>query len=242
MQTEINFKGQPIPYTLERRKRKTIGISVTADKGVRVAAPLWVTHAQIQEVVLSRAEWIVKKRLLLQEKKQQASPCSFTEDALLLYRGSAYPLHIQRVPESSRVAFRMEENRFLAVVPEGLPAEFEVSTLRSIAVDWYKVQAQALVRDRVSFYAERMGVTPSKVAVREQKTLWGSCSGKDSININWKLVMAPPPILDYVLVHELAHIRQKNHSKAFWSLVAAVLPDYSERSRWLRENGVKLIV
>lgn len=242
MQTEINFKGQCIPYTIERRKRKTIGISVTADRGVRVAAPLWVTPAQIQEVVLSRAEWIVKKRDLLQERKQQASPCSFTEGALLLYRGSSYPLHIQRIPGSSRVAFRMEGNRFLAAVPEGLPAEFEASSLRSIAVDWYKVQAQTLVRDRIGFYAERMGVAPSKVAVREQKTLWGSCSGKDSININWRLIMAPLSILDYVLVHELAHIRQKNHSKAFWSLVATVLPDYSERSHWLKENGVKLIV
>ena len=90
---------------------------------------------------------------------------------------------------------------------------------------------------RVAFYAEKMGVTYGRITIREQKTRWGSCSGKGNLNFNWKLIRMPAEILDYVVVHELAHRMEMNHSSRFYRIVASVLPDYKARERWLKEHG-----
>lgn len=100
-----------------------------------------------------------------------------------------------------------------------------------------KEEAYCRLAERTAWYARNMGVSYGKITVREQKTRWGSCSSRGNLNFNWKLVCMPPEILDYVVVHELAHRKEMNHSKAFYEIVASVLPDYRERERWLREHG-----
>lgn len=97
--------------------------------------------------------------------------------------------------------------------------------------------AKSRLEERVRFYSEKMGVSYGRITVREQKTRWGSCSARGNLNFNWKLILMPPEILDYVVVHELAHRREMNHSRAFYETVEAVLPDYRNRERWLREHG-----
>lgn len=99
--------------------------------------------------------------------------------------------------------------------------------------------AKELLLKKCRYFAERMGVSYGTVTVREQKTRWGSCSAKGNLNFNWKLVLMPPEILDYVVVHELAHRLQMNHSAAFWAGVGKILPDYRERRQWLKVNGQK---
>lgn len=99
------------------------------------------------------------------------------------------------------------------------------------------LEARRVFPQRVEFYAKKMGVTYGRITIREQKSRWGSCSGKGNLNFNWKLIRMPGKILDYVVVHELAHRREMNHSPAFYRIVASVLPDYRERERWLKEHG-----
>ncbi len=100
-------------------------------------------------------------------------------------------------------------------------------------------QAAEVIKVRCRYYAPVMGVSYGTVTIREQKTRWGSCSTKGNLNFNWKLVLMPPEILDYVVVHELAHRIQMNHSAAFWAEVGKILPDYKERRQWLKVNGQK---
>lgn len=100
-------------------------------------------------------------------------------------------------------------------------------------------RAAEAIRARCSYYAPLMGVSYGTITIREQKTRWGSCSAKGNLNFNWKLVLMPPEILDYVVVHELAHRLQMNHSAAFWAEVGKILPDYRERRQWLKVNGQK---
>ena len=100
-----------------------------------------------------------------------------------------------------------------------------------------KKRARAAIAAKCRFYAARMGVTYGTISIREQKTRWGSCSSKGNLNFNWKLVLMPEEILDYVVVHELAHRREMNHGPAFWKIVESVLPDYRARKEWLRKNG-----
>ncbi len=94
---------------------------------------------------------------------------------------------------------------------------------------------------RAEYYARQMQVSYGRVAVKDQKTRWGSCSAKGNLNFNWRLILAPGEVLDYVVVHELAHRREMNHSVRFWNLVESVLPDYQQRKRWLKENGDRLM-
>lgn len=101
----------------------------------------------------------------------------------------------------------------------------------------YKKLLRPVLEHRVSYYAELMGVTYGRISIRDQKTRWGSCSAKGNLNFNWKLSLAPPEILDYVVVHELAHRIEMNHSPQFWALVERILPDYRQRRNWLKENG-----
>ena len=97
--------------------------------------------------------------------------------------------------------------------------------------------ARDIFTRKTEYYARIMGISYNRISIREQKTRWGSCSSKGNLNFNWRLILAPETVLDYVVVHELAHRRQMNHSKAFYDIVAAVLPDYKEARRWLRDNG-----
>ena len=101
----------------------------------------------------------------------------------------------------------------------------------------YVETARAIFTQKTAYYARIMGVSYERISIREQKTRWGSCSGQGNLNFNWKLILMPPEILDYVVVHELAHRKQMNHSKLFWAEVERILPDYERRRRWLKENG-----
>lgn len=99
------------------------------------------------------------------------------------------------------------------------------------------LRARKIFPERTAYFAKRMGVTYNRITIREQKTRWGSCSSVGNLNYNWKLVLMPPGVLDYVVVHELAHRREMNHSAAFWKVVATWMPDYKKYRKWLRDNG-----
>ena len=104
----------------------------------------------------------------------------------------------------------------------------------------YIRKAKETITKRVSYFARLMGVSYRNITIREQKTRWGSCSSEKNLNFNWKLILAPPEVLDYVVVHELCHLKEMNHSKAFWDEVGKVMPEYETYKLWLKENGWRL--
>jgi predicted metal-dependent hydrolase len=105
---------------------------------------------------------------------------------------------------------------------------------------WYRQQAKAVVSGALELYRERMGVTYESLVIKDQKTRWGSCSSKGNLNFSWRLILAPKSVLDYVVVHELAHLREMNHSSRFWRIVEEYYGEYKAAERWLKENGVGL--
>lgn len=105
---------------------------------------------------------------------------------------------------------------------------------------YYQQQAAAVFEERAMHFARLIGVEFNRITIREQKTRWGSCSSNRNLNFNWKVVLAPPEVLDYVVVHELCHLKEMNHSPAFWEEVSRVLPDYEKQIHWLKENGWRL--
>lgn len=116
----------------------------------------------------------------------------------------------------------------------------KVNELSEAEEKLYRNQARNVFEQKVAYYARLMNVTYGRIAIRDQKTRWGSCSSEGNLNFNWRLIMAPAGVLDYVVIHELAHRKEMNHSKAFWSVVEQIMPDYKKYRNWLKENGRSL--
>jgi predicted metal-dependent hydrolase len=199
----------PTNYTLIRTNRKTLAILVRPGGEVEVRAPLRCPRAQIEAFVQAKAGWIAKKTAAAQENHAQ-------RQFLLSYQ-STMPVLGNNVPLAQ-------------LLPPGL-AE---ARLRAACVAYYRALAKQLLPRRVHCWGKKMGLCPAQIKINSAKTRWGSCSGKGSLNFSWRLMMAPEPLVDYVVVHELAHLREMNHSPRFWAVVAAALPDFWSRRAALR--------
>lgn len=106
----------------------------------------------------------------------------------------------------------------------------------------YRQAAKEYITKRADYFADQLGVSYCTITIRDQKTRWGSCSSKGNLSFNWRLILAPPKVLDYVVVHELCHRREMNHSPRFWALVQSMMPDYKQHRKWLKENGDRLVL
>ena len=149
------------------------------------------------------------------------------------YLGKEYTLEIRRYRSYARPGVMAEGNKLVV-----LTARTETSVIEEAVKNWYENRAKQVLTDRVEQYRRQLGETIGAVRIKNVKSRWGSCSSKRILNFNWRLVMAPPEILDYVVVHELCHLQQMNHSAAFWSLVEGILPDYKQRRDWLKTCGL----
>ena len=212
-----------IPYKLVRSRRKTVAIHITKDATVEVRAPLKMPKAEIDRFVTEKEKWI--ETHLTRRKKLNNEKDLFTLNYgdIIFLRGKTYYI---RVRDGTNAGFDGE--CFY------LPPNLNLDTLKRTVVQIYKKMAHPIIKNSVSQYSKRMNITPAAVHITSAKTRWGSCSGKNSINFSWRLVMAGDDVIDYVVVHELAHIKEHNHSLRFWAIVKSVLPDYKDRQKELK--------
>lgn len=237
MKEYIEHETKIIDYTIIRRRRKTIGISITQNHGVRVLAPTWVSIRELQDVMRKKAPWILEKLVLIEEIKKHKHTNRFVNGGTFSYLGRDYKLEVIKQYGIKSTNLDFNDVKFIVGVPAELTAEQQEESIREVLLEWYMEHAAETVTARIEIYAGRMGLKPFKVLIKNQKTRWGSCTKDNKIHINWKIIMAPMEIVDYLIVHELAHIKIKNHSVLFWNMVESVLPDYKKCRKWLRENG-----
>ena len=214
---------------LIRSKRRTISLEIDHDGSLIVRVPHQAPIEEIHALVNSKKNWIIKKQNLAFELAQEAPPKQFVDGELFLYLGKSHPLNIV----ADQVDPLVLNGNFL------LAAESQESA-RQIFEKWYRKQAAQVIKPRTSFLAEQNGFTYSVIRINSAKTRWGSCGPKGSLNFPYRLVMAPEDVIDYVIVHELVHLRTRNHSKNYWDAVRKIMPDYKNRLNWLQENGHRL--
>lgn len=205
-------------YIFIRSKRKTISIRITREATVEVRAPLWTAKSTVEKLLAERADWIEKHLAERTEKLAQREAFSLTFGSAVLYRGREYPV----VAGAGKRAM-FDANSFV------LPNNFNSEQIKTTIIKLYKKLAKQFLTERTALFSSQMGLTPSGIKINSAKTRWGSCSGKSSINFSWRLVLAADDVIDYVVVHELAHIAELNHSPQFWAVVGGVLPDYRTR-------------
>ena len=212
-----------IDYTLTRSKRKTVALYIRAG-GVEVRAPLKTPERNIDQFVASKEKWITDKLTELNDRAARRERFSLDYGDTVFYRGNEYPIAAK---DGNRLGF--DNERFY------MPPNLTPERIKRACVQIYRMLAKCDLTEKALAFAKQMSVMPSAVKINGATTRWGSCSAKKSLNFSWRLIQASDDMIDYVVVHELAHITEMNHSDRFWAIVEGVLPDYRERKARLKE-------
>lgn len=230
-QRSIHLAGTSVSYTLKRsQRRRSIGLRIDG-AGLTVHVPLRASETWLQQVLQEKADWVLKTLTIWQTRQPAPSPWRDGQDIVVL--GEPVTL---RIIASARAAPPERQGAQLRVyVTDNANAGLVVGAL----MPWYQQQAITLFRARVAHYAPLMAVAPRSIAVSCARTRWGSCSNTGRLRLHWQLIKMPPSLIDYVIVHELAHLVEMNHSAAFWRVVAAACPDYMAQRRALRHWRVE---
>lgn len=230
----LSMKEAGFNYQIRKSaRRKTLAITVHPDNRVIVSAPANCSRKDILRFVEGRSNWVRKVIQANLQRVMQNQVRKFETGEKLFYLGSQYLLRVEGGAPSQVI---LEDGHICVRLPvEDLSPE--PSWVRKHLLDWYMACALAKIEERLPVYANKIGVTPRFVTVKSMKSRWGSCSILGRISLAWNIIMAPEPVLDYLLVHELCHLLHHNHSPEYWKLVSSVFPDHKERRRWLRENA-----
>ena len=224
----INRYGKQLtmlPDQIIRSKRKTLSISINENAELIVRAPNRISDQKIQDFINEKENWITRNQSVVKARDEDTAK----DKNMLLYLGTLFPLKTDN--DAKKISFNGEE--FLA----GL--QNKEKTNKSLKT-WYKNKFKEVAVPRLFYFAKKHNLQVNQVRIKEQKTLWGSCSSRNNINLNFLLIMAPLKVIDYVIIHELAHTIHKNHSVNFWNAVEEIMPNYKEAKRWLKENGYRL--
>jgi len=231
----VERDGVAVPYRVVRsaRRRKTLEMTLEPE-GVRVAAPVWASRWEIERFVGSRLPWILKQR----RKHPIEAPrtLAYATGEQLPYLGRPVPLLVED-RALRRVQVSMDMLNLRIGIPRRMPEPSRRGAVEIALRNWYRDRASEEIPYRVERWAEVLGEAPSRVLVRDQRRRWGSCSPDRTLRFNWRLAMLDGRLMDYVVVHELCHLRHPNHSPRFWAEVERLLPDYRLRRSGLVRAG-----
>jgi hypothetical protein len=233
IEASTTLAGRSVPYrilisTRARRLRVTV-----ADGQVSVTLPRGVPHGAAEKMLHEHADWVLKQLTRAAQPRRQDK--ALPPDVILLRGAVVQVVVIEEPGRQSRLRVQERGERPVLRVPPG-----EGKGGRALAVPWLKARAREELGAAADQWAVRMGVRFKSVTIRDQKTRWGSCSSRGTLSFNWRLVMAPPAVQTYVVIHELAHLKQPNHSPAFWQVVRQHYPEYKQARAWLRQIAALL--
>lgn len=214
------------PNKIIKSNRKTLSISVNDNAELIVRAPKRISNNQIKEFIAEKENWINNKQTLIRDRLNDVKK----EQNMQLYLGALFPIKIAQITDKE-IIFNGKE--FITT--------FQNKDALNLSLKfWYKKKFREVAIPRLFYFANKHNLKINQVRVKEQKTLWGSCSSKNNINLNYLLIMAPLKVIDYVIIHELVHTIHKNHSANFWKSVESIMPNYDDARHWLKDNGYKL--
>ena len=213
------------PVSVRRSsRRRSIELRVTGTGLVRVLCPVVMTDSQISAFIESKSPWIESK-LCQSAMRQTESVSSFEDGSLWRFRGQALQLKLREGQE-----YVVMDDNYLTVY---LNARDARQTLEA----WYFKQAEQYLLNRTNYFSEQMGLRPRKVQLKAYRSMWGRCNSRHEIAYDWRVIQAPDSAIDYLVIHELAHLRHFNHSDDFWTLVGLFQPDYQDSKAWLKANA-----
>ena len=232
-----------IPYFLARSpRRKTITISIDPQAQVNVAAPYYLVHKEIERFIREKENWVIKNIHQINQRNEFIKKKRFEHGEEFLFLGEKYKLEVQETHlRKSQIVF--DGSRWIMALPAGQSLKEYQYEIKERLIQWYRDQAKEILGGRIFHFSRILGIEPQKIVVKTQKRIWGSCDyRKKAIHLNWKIILSPLKVVDYVVVHELCHLLVPNHSKRFWQKVERVMPDYSRQRQWLRANAQEMVL
>jgi predicted metal-dependent hydrolase len=234
----ITLSGKTLHYSIRYSKRaKFVSLSVGARSGVVAIIPhrLMGVDIPIESLLQAKARWIFRKLDHISKRNTDYSGPSFTHGERLPFVGRELFLVVHRVDQKEAQVQLVASDMVLS-----LPHETNDRHIKELVVGWYKWMAKSLIPERVEELNRPLQLQFHSISVRDQSSRWGSCSRKGTLSFNWRLILLPSKVMDYLIIHELAHLQEMNHSKRFWDLVGKLCPAYMESEMWLKMNGARL--
>jgi predicted metal-dependent hydrolase len=223
--------GDQLHYQLERRQRRTVGLKITST-GLVIHAPKRISQLQLEGIIAQKADWIRKKLASLTANKIPEMQWQHGEK--LLFLGNTITLTIEQNFRSKAVEYEP------GVLQLALPNHKDRSLVSRKVIQWYKKQAITDFTRRLEIFSSKLGVSFASLNLSNAGSRWGSCNSKKEIRLNWRLLQAPPHIINYVVCHELAHLKEMNHSAKFWAVVASIYPNYKTAEKELKALSAQL--
>jgi len=212
-----------------RSNRKTFSLEIKPNGQLIVRAPKSATKAQIIDVVSKKSTWIKKTQSRLVKQYTDLEPKTFSQGESFWYLGEQYPL---RLTKRQRPVLTLDGAFYLSKSAQ--------HRAKKVFIEWYREETRTITHDLIKNYCRQYHFKVHQVRITSARTRWGSCSGKDNLNFTYRLSMAPLQVIDYVVVHELVHLKHRDHSKRFWEAVAEIKPGYRQERDWLKKNGLYL--
>ncbi len=233
---KVRYGTITIPYHVIKTSRiKTSEVIVDADT-ITVRVPFDKDKPEIQKLVLDKASWILKKQKEYRETTPEIIKPSFKENTILPYLGNNYSLKINK--NQARNSIGMDDGKFLVQVKT---AELSSSVLKGLYENWLEEKAQDVFEDKVEKYSKKIGVRVKRITIKNLRNRWGSLTKSGAINLNLNLVKAPEEVIDYIILHELCHLKIKKHSHHYWDMLHKFMPNYHDKIEWLKVNGSSLL-
>ncbi len=232
MKLKFEYENKEMIAQVTYKKRKTLQIAIIPPNHIKVSAPVGIKEDFIIEKVRSKGRWIVKKLKELEEVNYENIQKEFVNEEAFLYLGKEYPLYIQISHDIKKAIIKIHQEKLHIISPTE-----DTKQIKKELELWYREQGIIKIKERVDYYKAYFNKEPLRIKVKEQKKRWASCTSDGRILFNWRCIMAPLKVLDYIVVHEMAHLEHFNHSKAFWNKVKVVKPDYEEGKAWLKKFG-----
>jgi predicted metal-dependent hydrolase len=229
----IDLSGNAVTYRVRKRKTRSqsLRFQIDARSELLITVPSFIKLKEIPPMILRKADWILK-----QLEKIQSHPSNLLtllSQNQVFYRGLAVNLKVIGEAERKRSHFSQNKAGFILKTP----ASLDQNSIYQEVIKGLKRKARKELKEHLDRFSLMTGIRYKKMALKDTKTRWGSCSSLGNINLSWRLVLAPAGVAEYVALHELCHLKEANHSKKFWDLVGKYMPDYKERRKWLKENG-----
>ncbi|MFC1930332.1 M48 family metallopeptidase [Chloroflexota bacterium] len=234
-QGQVTFDQQTIHYFIRQSSRaKHIRLEIRRTTGLTVIIPRRYDIRKLPEILKEKRGWITARIAEYGENPSEDTGKPLKIGDTVPYLGKELMLVLQPGSNNDRTDIRLENNA-LAV-----PAVQAGNGLGAVLEVWYRLRAAEFIKEEARRYGSLMNIVFNRIAIRDQKTRWGSCSKKGNLNFNWRLMMAPVSVIEYVIIHELSHLKEMNHNRRFWDFVAEYCPDWRRQRKWLKDHGNKL--
>lgn len=229
--------GETISFDITYKKRKSIGIYVDVYGNVEIRAPKGTPVESILQLLEEKWEWVQQNSKEMKDRMLGPKEKVYDHGEIFLYLGHAYPIRISQDENITQDHAVIEGDALHIYVKE-----LEDEKIKQALKRFYYQQCKALVEKRIQSYQSNFKVKPRSIRISDDKTTWGTCDSRQQLTFNWRLAMAPPKVIDYVVVHEMCHMVHLNHDRSFWRLVGKIMPEYKELENWLALSSWKMTV